>query len=71
MSDCNPVKTSSPLPNDMNLSLMDSFDEVDPNLQSMYKAIVGSQMFLYQWACPGLAFVHCTPQPSQIVTCNY
>jgi hypothetical protein len=54
MSDCNSVKT--PLPRDMNLSLMDSPDEVDPKLQSMYRAIVGSLMYLYQWTRPDLGF---------------
>ncbi len=38
MTDCKPVKT--PLLRDLNLSLMDSPDEVDPELQSEYRAIV-------------------------------
>ena len=54
MSECNSVKT--PLPRDMNLSLMDSPEEVDPKLQSMYRAIVGSLMYLYQWTRPDLGF---------------
>ena len=54
MSDCNSAKT--PLPRDMNLSLMDSPDEVDPRLQSEYRAIVGSLMYLYQWTRPDLGF---------------
>jgi hypothetical protein len=54
MSDCNPVKT--PLPRDMNLSLMDCPDEVDPKLQREYRAIVGSLMYLYQWTRPDLGF---------------
>jgi hypothetical protein len=40
MNDCNPAKT--PLPRDMNISLLDYPDEVDPKLQSEYRAIVGS-----------------------------
>jgi hypothetical protein len=47
MTDYKPVKT--PLSRDLNLSLMDSPDEVDPELQSQYRAIVGSLMYLYQW----------------------
>jgi hypothetical protein len=54
MSECNSVKT--PLPRDQNLSLMDSPEEVDPKLQSMYRAIVGSLMYLYQWTRPDLGF---------------
>ena len=54
MSDCNPVKT--PLPRDMNLSLMDCPDEVDPKLQREYRAIVRSLMYLYQWTRPDLGF---------------
>ncbi len=40
MSECKEVKT--PLPRDLNLSLMDSPDEVDPILQSEYRTIIGS-----------------------------
>ncbi len=54
MSECKPVKT--PLPRDCNLSLMDSPDEVDPRVQSEYRAIVGSLMYLYQWTRPDLGF---------------
>jgi hypothetical protein len=46
MNDCNPAKT--PLPRDLNISLLDSPDEVDPKLQGEYRAIVGSLMYLYQ-----------------------
>ena len=45
MSECKEVKT--PLPRDLNLSLMDSPDEVDPISQSEYRAIIGSLMYLY------------------------
>ncbi len=41
-----PVKT--PLPRDLNLSLMDSFDELNPESQSEYRGIVGSLMYLYR-----------------------
>ncbi len=54
MSECHSVKT--PLPRDLNLSLMDSPEEVDPKLQNMYRAIVGSLMYLYQWTRPDLGF---------------
>jgi len=54
MSECNSART--PLPRDLNLSLMDSPEEVDPKLQSMYRAIVGSLMYLYQWTRPDLGF---------------
>ena len=54
MTECKPVKT--PLPRDRNLSLMDSPDEVDPEIQSEYRAIVGSLMYLYQWTRPDLGF---------------
>ena len=43
-------------PRDLNLSLMDSPDEVDPILQSEYRAIIGSLMYLYQWTRPDLGF---------------
>ena len=45
MNDCNPANTQ--LPRDINLSLLDSPDEVDPKLQREYRAIVGSLMYLY------------------------
>jgi hypothetical protein len=35
---------------------MDYPDEVDPELQSEYRAIVGSLMYLYQWTRPDLGF---------------
>jgi hypothetical protein len=54
MTDCKIRKT--PLPRDLNLSLMDSPDEVDPDIQSEYRAIVGSLMYLYQWTRPDLGF---------------
>jgi hypothetical protein len=54
MTDCKPVKT--PLSRELNLSLMDSPDEVDPEIQSEYRAIVGSLMYLYQWTRPDLGF---------------
>ena len=44
MTDCKILKT--PLPRDLNLSLMDSPDEVDPDIQSEYRATVGSLMYL-------------------------
>ncbi len=54
MTDCKQVKT--PLSRDLNHSLMDCPDEVDPGLQSEYRAIVGSLMYLYQWTCSDLGF---------------
>jgi hypothetical protein len=54
MTDCKPVKT--PLSRDLNLSLMHSPDEVDPELQSEYRAIFGSLMYLYRWTRPDLGF---------------
>ena len=54
MSECNSVK--NPLPRDLNLNLIDSPEEVDPKLQSMYRAIVGSLMYLYHWTRPDLGF---------------
>ena len=35
---------------------MDSPDEVDPELQSEYRAIVGSLMYLSHWTRPDLGF---------------
>ncbi len=52
MTECKPVKT--PLPIDLNLNLMDS--PVNPELQSEYRGIVGSLMYLYQWTRPDLGF---------------
>ncbi len=54
MRQCKPAKT--PLPRDSNLSLMDSPDQVNPQLQSGYRGIVGSLMYLYQWTRPDLGF---------------
>ena len=54
MTECKEVKT--PLQRDVNLSLMDSPDEVDPILQSEYRAIIGSLMYLYQWIRADLGF---------------
>jgi hypothetical protein len=54
MTDCKPVKTS--LSRDLNISLMDCPGEVDPELQSEYRAIVGSLMYLYHWTRPDLGF---------------
>jgi hypothetical protein len=54
MTDCKEVKTT--LPRDLNLSLMDYPDEVDPILQSEYRAIIGSLMYLHQWTRPDLGF---------------
>ncbi len=54
MSECNSVKT--PLPRDLNLSFMDSPEEVDPKLQSTYRALIGSLMYLHQWTRPDLGF---------------
>ncbi len=54
MTDCKQVKT--PLSRELNLSLMDSPDEVDPELQSENRAIVGSLMYLYQWTRPDVGF---------------
>jgi hypothetical protein len=50
MTDCKESKT--PLPRDLNLSLMDSTDELDPILQCEYRGIVGSVTYLYQWTRP-------------------
>jgi hypothetical protein len=41
---------------------MDSQDEVNPELQSEYRGMVGSLMYLYQWTRPdlgGQACVNC------------
>ena len=43
MDDYNPSKT--PVPRSMNLSWLDSPDEVDPILQRVYRAIIGSLMY--------------------------
>ena len=47
---------STPLPLNLDLSLKDSPDKVDPDLQEEYRAIVGSLMYLYQWTRPDLGF---------------
>ena len=54
MKECKPVST--PLPLNLDLSLKDSPDEVDRELQSEYRAIVGSLMYLYQWTRPDLGY---------------
>jgi hypothetical protein len=54
MTKCMPVKKL--LPRDLNLSLMDSPDEVNPELQSEYRGIVASLMYFYQWTLPDLGF---------------
>jgi hypothetical protein len=54
MTDCKPMK--APLSRDSNLSLMDYPDDVDPELQSEYRAIVWSLMYSYQWPRPDLGF---------------
>ena len=54
MQGCKP--TSTPLPLNLDLSLKDSPDEVEPVLQAEYRAIVGSLMYLYQWTRPDLGF---------------
>jgi hypothetical protein len=57
MTECKPVST--PLPVNLDLSLKDSPEEVDPKLQAEYRAIrsiVGSLMNLYQWTRPDLGF---------------
>ena len=54
MSECTPVST--PLPLNLNLSLLDCPDEVDSKLQAEYRAIVDSLMYLCQWTHPDLGF---------------
>ena len=54
MKDANPVKT--PLTPGIKLSLQDSPDEVDPELQRKYQEIIGSLMYLYQWTRPDLGY---------------
>ena len=47
------VKTvNAPLTPGIKLSLQDSPDEVDPELQRKYQEIIGSLMYLYQWTRP-------------------
>ncbi len=57
MTDCKPVTTVS---QELNLSLMDSPDEEDPELQSEYRAIDGSLMYLYQGTRPDLGWFDVT-----------
>jgi hypothetical protein len=52
MTECKPVST--PLPVNLDLSLKDFPEEGNPKLQAEYRAIVGSLMYLYQWARPDL-----------------
>jgi hypothetical protein len=54
MTECKPVST--PLPVNLDLSLKDSPEVVDPKLQAEYRAIVGSLMHLNQWTRPDLGF---------------
>ena len=46
----------TPLPHDIDLSLKDCPDVVDPELQKLYRAIVGSLMYLYVWTRPDIGF---------------
>ena len=54
MVDCNPKAT--PLDVDLNLSLLDCPDEVNTELHSKYRELIGSLMFLYQWTRPDLGY---------------
>ena len=54
MVDCNPKATS--LDVDLNLNLLDCSDEVNAELQSQYRELIGSLMFLYQWTRPDLGY---------------
>jgi len=54
MKECKHVCT--PLPLSLELSLKDSPDEVDSDLQSEYRAIVGLLTYLYQWTPPNLGY---------------
>ena len=54
MQGCKPVVT--PLQLNLDLSLKDTPEVVDPDLQYEYQAIVGSLMYLYQWTRPDLGF---------------
>ena len=54
MKDANPVKTH--LTPGIKLSLQDSPDEVDPELQRNYQETIGSLMYLYQWTRPDLGY---------------
>jgi hypothetical protein len=48
------MPTSTPLPVNLDLSLKDSPEEVDSELQAEYRAIVDSLMYLYQWTRPDM-----------------
>ncbi len=54
MTDCKPVKTTPS--RDLNLKLMNSPVEADLEVQSEYRAIVGSLVYLYLWTRPDLGF---------------
>ena len=54
MENCNPKTT--PLDVDVNLSLQDCPEEVDPELQRNYRELVGSLMYLYQWTRPDIGY---------------
>ena len=54
MEDCNPKST--PLDVNLDLSLKDCSDVVDPVLQHRYRELIGSLMYLYQWTRPDLGF---------------
>ena len=47
MVDCNPK--ALPLDLDLNLSLSDCPDEINAEIQSQYRELIGSLLFLYQW----------------------
>ena len=54
MENCNPKTT--PLDVDVNLSLQDCPEEVDPELQRNYRELVGSLIYLYQWTRPDIGY---------------
>ena len=54
MSEC--ASVSTPLPLNINLSLLDCPDEVDSKLQAEYRVMVGTLMYLLQWTRPDLGF---------------
>ena len=54
MVDCNPKAT--PLDVVLNLSLLDCPEEVNAELQSQYRDLIGSMLFLYQWMRPDLGY---------------
>jgi hypothetical protein len=56
MTTCKPVST--PLPVNLDLSLNDFHEEVDPKFQAEYCAIVGSLMYLYQCTRQDLGFAY-------------